>query len=141
MGSSFGAMQQEFVNKSLIIIVDDDEATTELLELTLRSAGYTNYRSSNDPRRVLALCSKLQPDLVILDLQMPHLDGSTILGQLRCRMSTQSYFPILILTADVDNKVRQSLLQMGAMDFLNKPFERTEFIFRVRNLLETHFLY
>ena len=123
-----------------ILIVDDEQAMVRLLELLLEHVGYTNLRSTTDPREVLECCAEFQPDLILLDLRMPHLDGVQVLKQLEGRRA-DLYLPVLVLTADVSRESRRAALEAGASDFVTKPFEQAELLLRVRNLLEMRFLH
>jgi len=111
-----------------------------LLELTLEHAGYTNIRCTTDSRQVLPLFMSTQPDLLLLDLNMPHLDGFAVMQQLQSRISQETYFPILVLTADISSSAKQHALAGGAKDFLIKPFDRVEVLLRIENLLQARFL-
>jgi len=124
-----------------ILIVDDEPANVRLLERILEHAGYQNLVSTLDPRQVLPLFTEAQPDLILLDVHMPHLDGFAVLRQLEPRIAAAGYLPILILTSDVAAETKQRALTMGAKDFLTKPFEQTEVLLRIHNLLLTRFLY
>jgi len=123
-----------------ILIVDDEQAMVRLLELLLEQVGYTNLRSTTDPREVLECCAEFQPDLILLDLRLPHLDGVQVLKQLEGRRA-DLYLPVLVLTADVSRESRRAALEAGASDFVTKPFEQAELLLRVRNLLEMRFLH
>jgi putative two-component system response regulator len=123
-----------------ILIVDDQPANLELLELILGSAGFRHLHTTSDPREVPALYDALSPDLILLDLHMPHMDGIQVLEQLAPRIGGQ-YLPVLILTGDATSEAKQRALSMGAKDYLTKPFSRAEALLRIRNLLETRFLY
>ena len=124
-----------------ILIVDDEEANVILLERMLTRAGYTRLTSTQDSRRVLQLVEETNPDLILLDLLMPHLDGYAVMSQLQETIPGERYLPILVLTADVTPQALQRALSGGARDFLTKPFDQTELLLRVRNLLETRYLY
>jgi putative two-component system response regulator len=126
---------------SRILIVDDQEANVRLLEKILRRAGYTNFESIRDPRQVRDSFLENQPDLILLDLNMPHLDGIGVMKQLAPHIPDGEYVPILVLTADVLPATRQAALSIGAKDFLTKPFDTTEVLLRIHNLLETRYLY
>jgi diguanylate cyclase (GGDEF)-like protein len=89
----------------------------------------------------MALFDDMKPDLVMLDLHMPHLDGFAVLELLRSRLGPNEYLPILVLTADTSRETKERALANGAMDFLTKPLERTEVLLRTRNLLETRHLH
>src|SRR5213594_3820876 len=123
-----------------ILIVDDELAMVRLLELLLEHVGYTNLGSTTDPREVLECCAEFQPDLILLDLRMPHLDAVQVLKQLEGRRA-DLYLPVLVLTADVSRESRRAALEAGASDFVTKPFEQAELLLRVRNLLEMRFLH
>jgi putative two-component system response regulator len=124
-----------------ILIVDDEEPNVRLLERILRGAGYTNVKTTTDPRQVFGLYTDYQPDLMLLDLHMPYMDGFEVMGQLQGEVPTGAYSPILVLTADVTVEAKQRALSMGAKDFLTKPLEMTETLLRVKNLLETRALH
>jgi putative two-component system response regulator len=124
-----------------ILIVDDQEANVRLLERILQKAGYANLRSTTDPREVLSLYGDSPPDLILLDLKMPHLDGLGVMKQLAPQIPPGTYLPILVLTADITPEAKQRALSGGARDFLTKPFDTTEVILRIKNLLETRFLH
>lgn len=129
------------VTNARILVVDDEEANVRLLELILAHAGFAEVNATTDPRRVLHLYTTYHPDLVLLDLHMPHLDGFAVLEQLRGKTPPTSYLPVLVLTADIAREVKHRALSAGAKDFLTKPFDATEVLLRVRNLLETRFLH
>lgn len=130
-------MSQSDLQASKILIVDDEEATVQLLESILRREGFRNVHSVTDSRQVLPLFSSLAPDLILLDLNMPHFDGFEVMKQLRGRIPYGTYFPILVLTADIAPEAKLTALSMGAKDFLTKPFDRVEVLLRIANLLET----
>lgn len=123
------------------MVVDDQEANVRLLEGILRRNGLEHVTALTDPRRALELFPEVRPDLLLLDLHMPHMDGFEMLERLRELRDGDGYLPILVLTADVDPAARQRALGMGAEDFLTKPFDAAEVVVRARNLLETRFLY
>jgi putative two-component system response regulator len=134
-------MNQQELHDARILIADDQEANVRLLEGILRRVGYTSVRSTTDSRKVLALCAEFQPDLILLDLVMPHIDGFHIMEQLQARVPVGTYLPVLVLTADITQEARQRALSIGARDFVTKPFDHTEVILRIKNLLETRFLH
>jgi putative two-component system response regulator len=120
-----------------VIVVDDVQTNVTLLEELLEDAGYPNVIGTSDSSEVLALCEETEPDLMLLDLQMPSPDGFELLEQLRPRTSTAARLPVLVLTADITPEAKRRALSLGARDFLTKPFDFTEVLLRVRNLLET----
>jgi DNA-binding response OmpR family regulator len=111
-----------------------------LLERILQTGGYQNITTTTDPRQVLEFFAVYQPDLILLDLMMPHVDGLELMTQLRSRIPEDTYLPIMVLTADATAKAKQQALSHGAKDFLTKPFDATEVLLRVYNLLETRWL-
>jgi putative two-component system response regulator len=112
----------------------------DLLKRLLDRAGFGQIHSTNDAREAGALYSTLQPDLVLLDLHMPHMDGLAVMDQLN-QLADASYLPILMLTGDLAPEARREALSRGAKDFVNKPFHSDEVLLRIRTLLETRFLY
>jgi CheY-like chemotaxis protein len=103
--------------------------------------GARNVASTTDPREVLELLHTFQPDLILLDLLMPHLDGFALMELLHSEAPVDSYLPILVLTADATSETRSRALAGGARDFLTKPLEVDEVLLRIANMLDTRFLY
>ena len=136
---------QSFPNTALtesrILIADDEEASVRLIEVILEKAGLRNYTSTTDARQVTRLCSTIWPDLLLLDLQMPHYDGFEVMAQLEKELPSQSYLPILVLTADITAEAKKRALASGANDFLSKPLDGTEVVLRINNLLQTRWLH
>ncbi|MCE8018721.1 response regulator [Halomonas sp. MCCC 1A11036] len=120
---------------SHILIVDDEPANLKLLDKLLGSQGYDRRTCIEDPREVLSAYERLRPDLILLDINMPHLDGFQVMEQLRA-LDDPLLPPILILTAEHGHGFLLKALSMGARDYLSKPFDRTELLMRVRNLLD-----
>jgi CheY-like chemotaxis protein len=121
-----------------ILIVDDMEANVFLLKGMLRVAGYTSVESTMDPSKVCELHRKNRYDLILLDLQMPVMDGFQVMEALK-QIEGDSYLPVLVITAQPDQKLRA--LSAGAKDFISKPFELAEVLVRVRNMLEVRLLH
>lgn len=126
-----------------ILIVDDESANVTLLERILNKTGYTNLRTTSDPREGLELWEDFQPDLVLLDLMMPHIDGFAFMRRVQesSWIKSAGYVPILMLTADATARTRDRALGSGAKDLLTKPFDSTEVRLRIKNLLETRSLH
>lgn len=134
-------MQKEIIQTSRILIVDDQPQNVLLLERTLKAAGYKNLAGVTDSREVLKTFTEFHPDLVAMDLRMPHVDGFDLLRQLRSRVPSGSFVPVLVLTADNSRKAKQDALALGAKDFLTKPIDVAEALLRIYNLLETRWLH
>ena len=134
-------MPADSLTGARILLVDDQEANLRLLERILQQAGYTQLQRTADPRRVLPLYAACPPDLILLDLHMPHLDGFAVLEQLKPHIPAGTYLPILVLTADSTREAKQRALAMGATDFLTKPLDQMEVLLRIHNLLQTRFLH
>ncbi len=121
-----------------VLIVDDQKANVLLLERVLRGAGYVAVTSTMDPREVCELYRKNRYDLILLDLEMPGLDGFQVMEALK-KIETEGYLPVLAVTAEPTHKVHA--LQCGAKDFISKPFDLAEVLMRVSNMLEVRLLH
>ena len=121
-----------------VLIVDDQEASVLLLERMLRGAGYVSITSTMDPGEVCKLHLKNHYDLILLDLQMPGMDGFQVMENLK-EIETGGYLPVLVITAQPDHKLRA--LKAGAKDFVSKPFDLAEVLVRVYNMLEVRLLH
>ena len=124
--------------KASILIVDDQESNVSLLEQMLEGAGYTAVTSTMNPQEVCALHRKNSYDLILLDLQMPGMDGFQVIEGLKTN-DADGYLPVLVITAQPGHKLRA--LQAGARDFVSKPFDLVEVRTRIRNMLEVRLLY
>ena len=118
-----------------ILIVDDEIANIRLLEIMLEHAGFHDVWSTTDPRQTLPLYREVGPDLLLLDLQMPCLDGFGVMRAV-AEAFPENAAPVLVLTADATRPTKHRALQEGANDFLCKPFDEVEVLLRIRNLLE-----
>ena len=121
--------------KMKILVIDDQATNVALLEDVLGIAGYKNVRSVTDSRLALTTCESFAPDLLLLDLMMPHVSGIEILQSLRSGQG-QVFLPVVVLTADANEQARRDALRAGATDFLLKPFNEIEVLLRIANLLE-----
>jgi PAS domain S-box-containing protein len=121
-----------------ILIVDDQPANVELLTKLLEEGGYTNVVSTTNPREVAEMHERNIFDLILLDLQMPGMDGFEVMEQLQA-IGTDGYLPVIVLTAQPGHKLRA--LEAGARDFVSKPFDLVEVKTRIRNALEVRLLY
>ena len=130
-------MEQDILAAS-ILIVDDQDANVQLLLSLLGDAGYTRVSATRDPTQVVALHRRHAHDLILLDLQMPVLDGFAVMEDLKIGVG-DSYLPVIVLTAQPSHKLRA--LQAGAKDFISKPFDLLEVKTRIHNMLEVRLLY
>ena len=121
-----------------ILIVDDQAVNVQLLQRLLQEAGYTGVASTMNPLEVCALHRKNAYDLILLDLQMPGMDGFAVMEGLKTNEG-DSYLPVIVLTAQPGHKLRA--LQAGAKDFISKPFDLLEVKTRIHNMLEVRLLY
>jgi PAS domain S-box-containing protein len=129
--------KQEILNAS-ILIVDDQQPNVILLEEMLQGAGYTCIASTTDPYAVCELYRKNRYDLILLDLQMPKMDGFQVMEGLK-KIETDGYLPVLVVTAQPSHKLQA--LAVGAKDFVAKPFDLIEVQTRIHNMLEVRLLY
>ncbi len=129
------------VRDCTVLLVDDEPGNLDLLEGLLESDGYTHMVRTTDPRDVLSLLSEHEPDLILLDLHMPHRNGLDVLRDLATHTNSGEYRPVLVLTADATLDARDQALSLGARDFVTKPFDVTEVLLRVENLLDTRLLH
>lgn len=131
-------LTKEDILNAGILIVDDQQANVALLESLLGSAGYTNVSATMKPVEVAALYRKHNYDLILLDLQMPEMDGFQVMECLKSNIEND-YLPVIVLTAQPGHKLRA--LQSGAKDFISKPFDLIEVKTRIHNMLEVRLLY
>ncbi|MBF0629039.1 MAG: response regulator [Magnetococcales bacterium] len=127
-------------NQARILIVDDQKLNLIVLKSLLRQHGYVNVVTLDDPRQVEELWIQQRFDLMLLDLEMPHLSGIEVMRVLE-RISRDPYLPILVITANTEESTRLEALAHGAQDFLNKPFNPSEVLSRIRNMLTVRLLY
>lgn len=124
-----------------ILVIDDQEANLMSLEMVLQLGGWEKVRCLSDSRQAFATAVEFQPDLILLDLHMPHMDGLAVLEQLAGLGDDNDYLPVLVLTGDGSSAAKEKALSQGAKDFLTKPLNRAEVHLRVRNLLQTRLLH
>lgn len=132
--------REQAIVESRVLVVDDQRENVMLLEHVLELSGFTDVHGTTDSGEVLAVCVAEEPDLLLLDLQMPPPDGFEVMQQLEPWTRGTTRMPILVLTADSTRESKTRALSSGASDFLNKPFDTTEVVLRVRNLLLTRIL-
>jgi putative two-component system response regulator len=124
-----------------VLIVDDEANNLRLLEKMLARAGYTNVVTTQQPVQALAMLNGAAPDIALLDLHMPDMDGLTLMAAIRGAFPAETYLPFVILTGDLSHQTRERALASGAMDFIAKPFELPEVLLRIGNLLHTRVLH
>ena len=134
-------MQDLDLSTIKLLLVDDEAHCTKLMEAFLRQAGYSRITMTNDPRQALELFQQVKPDLVALDMRMPHMDGFEVMRQLRQVIPADDYVPILIVTGELDAPTKHKALAEGANDFINKPVDATEVVLRIKNQLQTRRLH
>lgn len=128
-------MNAELIKKERILIVDDEPANLKLLQKLLNAHGYLNIVPLDDAREVIAHYQISRPDLILLDINMPHLDGYQVMEQLKA-LNDPLMPPIVLLTAQHGKSYLLRALSSGARDFVTKPFDVSELLMRVRNLLD-----
>lgn len=131
-------IEEKKIKEAKILIVDDQPANVTLIEKMLDIDGYINVISTTDPTQVESIYLEQNSDLVLLDLNMPVLDGYQVLAKIR--EVDPDYPPIIVLTAQSDRESRIKALDLGARDFLAKPFDRVELMTRIRNMLEVRIM-
>jgi len=131
-------ISQNDIYHARILIVDDQPVNVELLQYLLQSSGYQAVSATTDPRVVADWHAAQRYDLIILDLQMPEMSGFDVMAALKS-LEADAWLPVLVVTAQPDHKIRA--LEMGARDFLSKPFDPLEVLTRIRNLLEVRLLH
>jgi putative two-component system response regulator len=124
-----------------VLVVDDEPANVALIERMLVRNGFTQVRTTTDPRRFREIFLEQQPDIVLLDLHMPYLDGLDLLRQVRALRGPDEYLPVLVLSADATSRACIDALSAGAVDFLTKPLDTAEIGLRVLNYLEARRLH
>ena len=129
-------MAEHSIHESHILVIDDEPANTELLERVLGSAGYNSVHTMNDSQKGLETILTGWPDLVLLDMHMPGVDGYEVLRAARSHEGSALGCPILVFTADISLETRRKALECGASDFLTKPGDITEILLRVNNFLQ-----
>ena len=131
-------LEENIIKEAKILVVDDQPANVTLIEKMLDIDGYINVISTTDPTQVESLYVDQNSDLVLLDLNMPVMDGYQVIAKIR--EVDPDYPPIIVLTAQSDRESRIKALDLGARDFLAEPFDRVELMTRIRNMLEVRIM-
>ena len=124
-----------------LLIVDDQEQNIRLLEKILEKAGYEHVSSTSDSTKAVELQARFKPDLILLDVHMKEKDGFQVLEDLVSCNGRADHIPVIMITADDSAETKRRALALGAKDFVGKPFDSAEVLLRIRNHLETRFLY
>ncbi len=135
-----GADERDHLKRCRILVVDDEPANVLLLERLLRNAGWDDVVTTTDPVEGLERVEPFAPDLILLDLHMPGIDGYEFMERLSRRNGSWLPAKVIVLTADTNRAARERALTLGAADFLTKPFDLLEVVLRIRNHLATHLL-
>ena len=132
-------ISDEKIFAARILVIDDNILNLNILEKILTNAGFVNITTTTDPAQAFALYKDLQPDLILLDLNMPKMDGFAVMVQLSI-LNPDDYLPILIISAE-NETIRHKALSSGAKDFLNKPYEHLDVLLKSRHIIEVRLLY
>src|SRR5258706_3355382 len=129
--------QVEHYQTSNILIVDDEPANVLLLQSIFEATGYTRIKTTVDPRQVTSMVAMFEPDLILLDLHMPYMNGFAVMEALHGAIDPKAFLPILVLTADCTDEARERALSAGAIDLLSKPFNAKKGRLRAKTHLHT----
>ena len=138
---NISSITEDDLKKARILIVDDDVGIICLLQSVLNRTGFVNHTSLTDSREAIQRIFELQPDLILLDLNMPNVTGFDVLHELRTNLPPTAFLPVLVITGESDARTKRKSLAAGATDFLQRPFDMTELLMRIRNLLRTRLLH
>jgi putative two-component system response regulator len=139
--SAIAQLTPESERHARILIVEDDAANLSLLTRILKRARFTNVQGVLEAEQILPAVNEYEPDVVLLDLHIPGADGLELITTIAEAAGPRNYMPVLVLTGDNSHEARDLALAAGAKDFLTKPYDSTEIVLRVRNLIETRLLY
>jgi EAL domain-containing protein (putative c-di-GMP-specific phosphodiesterase class I)/CheY-like chemotaxis protein len=134
-------MSHSAIRRARVVVVDDEPASAKLIRAVLATAGFDHVTTYNDPRVGLDEVLTHEPDLVLLDLHMPHIGGIEFLRRMHAQQRGRAFVPVLVLTADNSPDAAKGALQAGANDFLAKPIDTGELLLRVQNLLSIRVCY
>lgn len=135
------ATLDDFCRNATFLAVDDELTHLRLIELTLEKWRYLNVYSTTEPREVMELFQQHRPDIILLDLMMPEMDGFAVMEQIKEVLEPGEYLPFVVLSAGASPEMRRKAWALGARDFFVKPFDTSEFMLRILNLLETRYLH
>ncbi|OSM04986.1 response regulator [Magnetofaba australis] len=132
---------QHAIYAARILVVDDQQVNVKLLDKLLRMSGFSHVECVTDPTLVETLHGQDPYDLILLDIRMPQMDGFEVMSRIRSLSSDGDYLPVLVMTAQTDQETRLHALELGARDYLTKPFDRVEALHRICNMLEVRMLH
>ena len=132
---------ESYLKNARFLVIDDEPVSASAVEISLAAAGQEDLLIVNNPREALDAFRVFKPDIILLDLSMPGMDGFQVLEQIRQALPPDENLPVIVITADPAESTRRRALAAGASDFLTKPFGSTELRLRVQNLLQTRFLH
>jgi signal transduction histidine kinase len=135
------SITEDNLKKARILIIDDQVGNICLLQSVFNRTGFVNHTSLTDSREAIQRILELQPDLILLDLNMPNVTGFDVLHELQHNLPPNAFLPVLVITGESDSKMKRKSLAAGATDFLQRPFDMTELLMRIRNLLRTRLLH
>ena len=121
-----------------LLVIDDEQENVDILQALLEDSGYSRVRTITESQQAIEVCDAFDPDIVLLDLTMPQMDGLTILRSIRA--TTDTFLPVIVLTGDDAPSTKRRVLAAGATDYLVKPFDRVEVLLRIANLLQIRLL-
>ncbi len=133
-------MESWQIQSATFLVIDDEPQNVGLLERVIKEAGYKHVATATSGHEALCLLEIHTPDIVLLDLHMPDMDGIAVMEAMQRIVPSEEFVPVLVLTADVTTEAKQDALRLGAADFVSKPFNPVEIILRIQNLLRSRFL-
>jgi signal transduction histidine kinase len=139
--TNISSITEDDLKRARILIVDDDVGIVSLLENVFDRTGFANHTSLTDSREAIRRIFESQPDVILLDLNMPNVTGFDVLQQLRAKLPPDAFLPVLVITGETEPRTKRKALAAGATDFLQKPFDMTELLTRIRNLLRARLLH
>ena len=138
---NISSITEDNLKQARILIIDDQVGNICLLQSVFNRTGFVNHTSLTDSREAIRRIFELQPDLILLDLNMPNVTGFDVLHELRTNLPPTAFLPVLVVTGESHPKTKRKSLAAGATDFLQRPFDMTELLMRIRNLLRTRLLH
>jgi signal transduction histidine kinase len=139
--TNISSITEDDLKQARILTVDDDVGIVSLLENVLNRTGFVHHSTLTDSREAISRIFESQPDLILLDLNMPNVTGFDVLHELRAKLPPDAFLPVLVITGESDPRTKRKALAAGATDFLQKPFDMTELLTRIRNLLRARLLH